>query len=205
MKRIYTKPRGRVPDYDAPVVVPSSKCTIEEFCMRIHRSLLEQFKHALVGKNGHTDGARSTYCARERTARRLQSATYLCVLVSHRLLRFGCLCWCARRQVWGTSVKRESLRRQVTAPVPCLLISSGSSIAVVECCPLIASLSSCVMAGVCVQTLIRSAEGTTSWPTRTSCRLSRESTKQKLALSLFPSASTRARLIDCWRSRRDYL
>jgi len=48
MKRIYTKPRGRVPDYDAPVVVPSSKCTIEEFCMRIHRSLLEQFKHALV-------------------------------------------------------------------------------------------------------------------------------------------------------------
>ncbi len=44
----YTKPRGRVPDYDAPVVVPASKSTIEEFCMRIHRSLLEQFKYALV-------------------------------------------------------------------------------------------------------------------------------------------------------------
>jgi hypothetical protein len=44
----YTKPRGRVPDYDAPVVVPSEKCSIAEFCMRIHRSLLEQFKHALV-------------------------------------------------------------------------------------------------------------------------------------------------------------
>jgi len=48
MKRIYTKPRGRVPDYDAPVVVPAEKATIEEFCQRIHRSLLEQFKHALV-------------------------------------------------------------------------------------------------------------------------------------------------------------
>jgi len=40
--------RGRVPDYAAPVVVPASKATIEEFCARIHRSLLEQFKHALV-------------------------------------------------------------------------------------------------------------------------------------------------------------
>lgn len=30
MKRIYTKPRGKVPDYDAPVVVPAAKCTIEE-------------------------------------------------------------------------------------------------------------------------------------------------------------------------------
>jgi len=53
MKRIYTKPRGRVPDYDAPVVVPSTKCTIEEFCMRIHRSLLEQFKHTLVQTHVH--------------------------------------------------------------------------------------------------------------------------------------------------------
>jgi ribosome-interacting GTPase 1 len=59
MKRIYTKPRGRVPDYAAPVVVPASKATIEEFCARIHRSLLEQFKHALVWgasvKHGQTE------------------------------------------------------------------------------------------------------------------------------------------------------
>lgn len=37
-----------MPDYDAPVVVPASKATIEEFCQRIHRTLLEQFKYALV-------------------------------------------------------------------------------------------------------------------------------------------------------------
>ena len=44
----YTKPRGRVPDYSAPVVVPAGKCTVAEFCNRIHRGLLEQFKEALV-------------------------------------------------------------------------------------------------------------------------------------------------------------
>ena len=30
MLRIYTKPRGQIPDYDAPVVVPSEKNTVEE-------------------------------------------------------------------------------------------------------------------------------------------------------------------------------
>lgn len=48
MNRIYTKPRGQIPDYDAPVVVPKQKATVEEFCGRIHKSLLEQFKYALV-------------------------------------------------------------------------------------------------------------------------------------------------------------
>jgi len=48
MKRIYTKPRGRVPDYSSPIVIPSTKSTVAEFCKRIHRTLLEQFKHALV-------------------------------------------------------------------------------------------------------------------------------------------------------------
>lgn len=48
MIRIYTKPRGRMPDYNEPVVIPSDKSTVAEFCKRIHRSLLEQFKHALV-------------------------------------------------------------------------------------------------------------------------------------------------------------
>ncbi len=48
MIRIYTKPRGQMPDYDQPVVMPASKSTIEEFCRRIHKTLLEQFKHARV-------------------------------------------------------------------------------------------------------------------------------------------------------------
>lgn len=48
MIRIYTKPRGQVPDYDEPVVLPSKKNTVEEFCLRIHKSLLQQFKYAMV-------------------------------------------------------------------------------------------------------------------------------------------------------------
>jgi len=48
MMRIYTKPRGQIPDYDAPVVLPRANATVEEFCTRIHKSLLAQFKHALV-------------------------------------------------------------------------------------------------------------------------------------------------------------
>lgn len=48
MIRIYTKPRGQMPDYNAPIVMPHSKRTVEELCRRIHKSLLEQFKHAVV-------------------------------------------------------------------------------------------------------------------------------------------------------------
>lgn len=48
MIRIYTKPKGQIPDYESPVVIPATKCTVEEFCLRIHKTLLQQFKHALV-------------------------------------------------------------------------------------------------------------------------------------------------------------
>lgn len=48
MIRIYTKPRGIDPDFDEPVILHSTSPTIEEFCMRIHKGLLEQFKHAWV-------------------------------------------------------------------------------------------------------------------------------------------------------------
>lgn len=48
MIRIYTKPKGQVPDYDAPVVLHSTNPTIEDFCVRIHKSLLKQFKYAWV-------------------------------------------------------------------------------------------------------------------------------------------------------------
>mmetsp|Transcript_86852 Transcript_86852/g.219079 ORF Transcript_86852/g.219079 Transcript_86852/m.219079 type:complete len:373 (+) Transcript_86852:92-1210(+) len=46
--RIYTKPKGQIPDYSAPVILPGGRNTIEEFCVRIHKSLLAQFKVALV-------------------------------------------------------------------------------------------------------------------------------------------------------------
>jgi ribosome-interacting GTPase 1 len=43
MMRIYTKPKGQVPDYDEPVILHSEgNPTVEEFCNRIHRNLMEQ-------------------------------------------------------------------------------------------------------------------------------------------------------------------
>jgi len=48
MFRIYTKPKGQIPDYDAPVVLPRDKNTVQHFCLRIHKNLVEQFKYAWV-------------------------------------------------------------------------------------------------------------------------------------------------------------
>ncbi|KUI65060.1 Ribosome-interacting GTPase 1 [Cytospora mali] len=46
--RVYTKPKGKMPDYSAPVVLRSTRCTVEDFCNAIHRSIVEQFKTAIV-------------------------------------------------------------------------------------------------------------------------------------------------------------
>eukprot|EP01056_Protomagalhaensia_sp_Gyna25_P001098 Protomagalhaensia_sp_Gyna_25__1097@NODE_1536_length_1757_cov_579_362049_g1247_i0_p1_GENE_NODE_1536_length_1757_cov_579_362049_g1247_i0NODE_1536_length_1757_cov_579_362049_g1247_i0_p1_ORF_typecomplete_len382_score76_03MMR_HSR1_Xtn/PF16897_5/3_6e44MMR_HSR1/PF01926_23/3_8e25TGS/PF02824_21/7_6e23FeoB_N/PF02421_18/5_2e15FeoB_N/PF02421_18/29GTP_EFTU/PF00009_27/0_053GTP_EFTU/PF00009_27/5MnmE_helical/PF12631_7/4e05Dynamin_N/PF00350_23/4_8Dynamin_N/PF00350_23/0_022AIG1/PF04548_16/2_3e03AIG1/PF04548_16/0_ len=46
--RIYTKPRGQVPDYSAPVILKADKTSVSDFCLRIHKQLLDQFKYALV-------------------------------------------------------------------------------------------------------------------------------------------------------------
>lgn len=35
--RIYTKPKGKMPDYDDPVVIPRTKSNLSDFCNRIHR------------------------------------------------------------------------------------------------------------------------------------------------------------------------
>ncbi|PTB81142.1 P-loop containing nucleoside triphosphate hydrolase protein [Trichoderma longibrachiatum ATCC 18648] len=48
LKRVYTKPKGRQPDYSAPVVLRANRCTVEDFCNAIHRSIVEQFKSAIV-------------------------------------------------------------------------------------------------------------------------------------------------------------
>jgi ribosome-interacting GTPase 1 len=45
--RIYTKPKGQVPDYDAPVIIKRN-ATVGDFCKSIHNSLIKEFKHALV-------------------------------------------------------------------------------------------------------------------------------------------------------------
>jgi len=39
----YTKPKGQLPDYEAPVILKGER-TVEAFCNRLHRSLLSDFK-----------------------------------------------------------------------------------------------------------------------------------------------------------------
>ncbi|GAM26168.1 hypothetical protein SAMD00019534_093430 [Acytostelium subglobosum LB1] len=47
--RIYTKPKGQIPDYSSPVVIRGGDVsTVENFCNLIHRTILKQFKYAMV-------------------------------------------------------------------------------------------------------------------------------------------------------------
>lgn len=46
--RIYTKPKGQLPDYSSPVVLKGDSTTVEDFCDKLHRSLMKEFKHAVV-------------------------------------------------------------------------------------------------------------------------------------------------------------
>ena len=48
MIRIYTKPKGQIPDYTAPVILHSHHPSVEDFCNRIHRTLIGSFKYAWV-------------------------------------------------------------------------------------------------------------------------------------------------------------
>jgi ribosome-interacting GTPase 1 len=48
MIRIYTKPKGQIPDYSAPIVLHAKRPTITQFTNRIHRGLMAQFKYAWV-------------------------------------------------------------------------------------------------------------------------------------------------------------
>ena len=46
--RVYTKPKGQLPDYEAPVILNSKRCHVSDFCNKIHRGLLKEYKYALV-------------------------------------------------------------------------------------------------------------------------------------------------------------
>jgi uncharacterized protein len=48
MLRVYTKPKGQIPDYDEPVILHAENPTIEELCQRLHRQLIHDFSHAWV-------------------------------------------------------------------------------------------------------------------------------------------------------------
>uniref|UniRef100_A0A6B2G5R4 Developmentally-regulated GTP-binding protein 1 n=1 Tax=Myxobolus squamalis TaxID=59785 RepID=A0A6B2G5R4_MYXSQ len=46
--RIYTKPRGNLPDYTEPAVLGRSRCSIEDLCNSLHKAIIKEFKYALV-------------------------------------------------------------------------------------------------------------------------------------------------------------
>lgn len=46
--RVYTKPKGQLPDYEAPVILNTQRCKVSDFCNKIHRGLLKEFKYAIV-------------------------------------------------------------------------------------------------------------------------------------------------------------
>uniref|UniRef100_A0A915BNQ4 Developmentally-regulated GTP-binding protein 1 n=1 Tax=Parascaris univalens TaxID=6257 RepID=A0A915BNQ4_PARUN len=46
--RVYTKPKGQLPDYNAPIVLPADARTVDDLCLKIHKSLQKDFKNALV-------------------------------------------------------------------------------------------------------------------------------------------------------------
>lgn len=48
MIRIYTKPKGQIPDYGAPVVLHDQSPSVEDLCNKLHRQLITQFKYAWV-------------------------------------------------------------------------------------------------------------------------------------------------------------
>jgi len=39
--RVYTKPKGKDPDYNAPVIIQRHKSAIEDFCNKIHRNMIK--------------------------------------------------------------------------------------------------------------------------------------------------------------------
>lgn len=48
LSRIYTKPKGQLPDYTAPIVLKGEKTSVEDFCNKVHRNIIKEFKYALV-------------------------------------------------------------------------------------------------------------------------------------------------------------
>ncbi|KAL3092359.1 hypothetical protein niasHS_007568 [Heterodera schachtii] len=46
--RVYTKPKGQLPDYNAPIILNAEKNFLDDLCMKIHKSLSKDFKCALV-------------------------------------------------------------------------------------------------------------------------------------------------------------
>ena len=42
--RVYTKPKGKLPDFNEPVVLRRSQCSIEGFCNKLHKTMVKQVR-----------------------------------------------------------------------------------------------------------------------------------------------------------------
>ena len=40
----YTKPKGQLPDYSTPIVLPHGRSTVEDLCNSLHKSIMKEFK-----------------------------------------------------------------------------------------------------------------------------------------------------------------
>lgn len=40
----YTKPKGQLPDYEAPIILSQDRKTVEDFCNKLHRTIMKEFK-----------------------------------------------------------------------------------------------------------------------------------------------------------------
>merc|ERR1712060_832846 len=45
LTRIYTKPKGQMPDYTSPIILKDKlNCTLKDLCTRIHKNMVGDFK-----------------------------------------------------------------------------------------------------------------------------------------------------------------
>lgn len=41
---MYTKPKGKLPDFNEPVVLRRTQCSIEGFCNKLHKTMVKQVR-----------------------------------------------------------------------------------------------------------------------------------------------------------------
>ena len=67
LTRIYTKPKGQLPDYSELVILRGDNKTVEGFVNKIHRTLLAEFKHAVVWGSSVKERFFETLCMQVET------------------------------------------------------------------------------------------------------------------------------------------
>jgi len=55
--RVYTKPKGKLPDFNEPVVLRRSQCSVEGFCNKLHKTMVKQVRSVHRCGRGRAVGA----------------------------------------------------------------------------------------------------------------------------------------------------